>query len=106
LSCCALAGVYHKLTANAVKSSLADRNAASAPADSATLGPDLFAGLPFIRKEEVALDIRPPILTGREVDATAVKKLKVEILERLIGVCRDKKQPVAGGLAELSQPGD
>ncbi len=37
------------------------------PADAATLGADPFGGLPFIRIAEDAVEIKPPILTGREV---------------------------------------
>src|SRR5262249_8488798 len=37
------------------------------PADMATLGPDPFAGLPFIQTAEDVVEIKPPVLTGREV---------------------------------------
>lgn len=92
-----LAGVYYKLISGAVKTSLDDRNASAKPADKLTfhqcfhfryadgqrmltvggvllnpadaaiLGADPFLGLPFIRKAGEALEIKPPILTGREV---------------------------------------
>jgi hypothetical protein len=91
-----LAGVYYKLIAGAVNSSLADRNGSAAesekltfqqcfhfryadvarmltvggvllnPQDAAALGDEPFDGLPFIRKAEEAMEIRPPVLTGRE----------------------------------------
>jgi len=91
-----LAAVCYKLIAAAVKSSLDDRNGSAVdakklmfhqcfhfryadgtrmltvggvllnPADAATLGAEPFDGLPFIRKTEDALEIKPPVLTGRE----------------------------------------
>lgn len=97
LSGWALAGVYYKLITGAVKASLDDRNASASqldvltflqcfhfryadgqrmltvggvllnPSDAEKLGPDPFAGLPFIRKSEDAVEINPPVLTGREV---------------------------------------
>jgi hypothetical protein len=92
-----LAGVYYKLMAGAVKSSLADRNASANladkltfhqcfhfrysdgqrmltvggvllnPADAGRLGADPFDGLTFVRTAEDAVEINPPMLTGREV---------------------------------------
>lgn len=92
-----LAAVYHKLIRAEIDRALSDRNASAQPAakltfhqcfhfryadgqrmltvggvllnpaDAATLGSDPFAGLPFIRKSDDALEIKPPILTGREV---------------------------------------
>ena len=92
-----LAGVYYKLIMGAVKSSLDDRNGSAKEsdkltfnqcfhfryadgqrmltvggtllnhADAATLGAAPFSGLPFIRTGEEATEIRPPVLTGREV---------------------------------------
>lgn len=92
-----LAGVYHKLIRSEVAKALADRNASSKPADklefrqcfhfryadgqrmltvgvlllnpadAATLGSDPFGGLPFIQTGDDAIEIKPPVLTGREV---------------------------------------
>lgn len=92
-----LAAVYHKLVRAEIDRVLSDRNASAKtedkltfeqcfhfryadgqrmltvggivlnPADAKTLGTDPFDGLPFIRKAEDALEIKPPILTGREV---------------------------------------
>ena len=92
-----LATVYHKLIRAEINRVLSDRNASLKPearlafhqcfhfryadgqrmltvggvllnpADAATLGADPFGGLPFIRNAEDAVEIKPPVLTGREV---------------------------------------
>lgn len=92
-----LAAVYHKLIRAEIDRVLSDRNASARPADKLTfqqcfhfryqdgqrmltiggvllnpadaenLGADPFDGLSFIRKAEDALEIKPPVLTGREV---------------------------------------
>lgn len=92
-----LAAVYHKLIGAEIDRVLADRNASAKPADkltfqqcfhfryadgqrmltvggvilnsadAASLGADPFGGLPFIRKTDDAFEIKPPVLTGREV---------------------------------------
>jgi len=89
--------VYYKLIRAEIERALSDRNGSADPADklmfrqcfhfrytdstrmltvggvllnaadASTLGPDPFAGLPFIQKAEDAIEIKPPVLTGREV---------------------------------------
>lgn len=92
-----LAGVYHKLIREEIDRVISDRNASASPgdrleffqcfhfryadgqkmltvggvllnpADARVLGANPFDGLPFTRTGEDALEIKPPILTGREV---------------------------------------
>ncbi len=92
-----LAGVYYKLVRAEVEKALSDRNASAKPADklefrqcfhfryadgqrmltvgglllnpadATRLRTDAFDGLEFIRTSDTAMEIKPPILTGREV---------------------------------------
>jgi len=92
-----LAVVYHKLIRAEIDRVLSDRNASATPeekrtfhqcfhfryadgqrmltvggvllnpADTKTLGREPFEGLPFVRQADDAVEIKPPILTAREV---------------------------------------
>ncbi len=92
-----LAGVYYRFIVAEIASALGDRNASAKasdklefrqlfhfryadttrmltvgglllnPADAKTIGDDPFAGLSFARGSAEALELRPPVLTGREV---------------------------------------